>query len=214
MSKDLNKVTATGRLGADPELRYTESGAAVATFRVASNRGYRDQQSGDLREETEWFKIVAWAGLAELCHASLRKGARVYVEGRLHTSKLTDDTGQVRYNVEVVASDVIFLDAPAEVAAVAAPLEQPAPVAPVRPASSEEAERRFYARYGKQISGGDWATVQAYLGTDMPKPTIVEGWLNTARLVRDAGERAAQQPHVGARPNLSPGAAAARNART
>ncbi len=89
MAKDLNRVQLTGHLGADPEMRYTAQGSAVTTFRVASNRTWRDKD-GNPHEETEWFRIVAWDKLAELCNQYLAKGSRVYVEGRIQTRKYPD----------------------------------------------------------------------------------------------------------------------------
>lgn len=110
MAKDLNKVMVIGRLGTEPEMRYTASGNPVVTFRVAASRQWKDS-SGDLREETEWFSVVTWNKLAEICHQHLRKHARVYLEGRLQTRSWEDQqTGQTRYKTEVVASDMILLE--------------------------------------------------------------------------------------------------------
>ncbi|MCG8353613.1 MAG: single-stranded DNA-binding protein [Chloroflexales bacterium] len=108
MAKDLNKVQLTGHLGADPEMRYTAQGSAVTTFRVASNRAWKDRD-GNPHEDTEWFRIVAWDRLGEICNQYLTKGTRVYVEGRLQTRKWTDQEGQERYMTEVVAQDMIIL---------------------------------------------------------------------------------------------------------
>ncbi|MCS6887353.1 single-stranded DNA-binding protein [Chloroflexus sp.] len=110
MARDLNKVLIIGRLGADPELRYTSAGTPVATFRVAASRQWRDP-NGSLHDETEWFNIVAWNRLAEICHQYLSRGARVYIEGRLQTRTWEDpQTGQSRSRVEVVAQDMILLE--------------------------------------------------------------------------------------------------------
>lgn len=113
MAKDLNKVQLTGHLGADPEMRYTAQGSAVTTFRVASNRTWRDKD-GSSHEETEWFRIVAWDKLGEICNNYLTKGTRVYIEGRLQTRKWTDRDGQERYTTEVIAQDMIILSAKGE----------------------------------------------------------------------------------------------------
>lgn len=113
MAKDLNKVQLTGHLGADPEMRYTAQGSAVTTFRVASNRTWRDKD-GNSHEETEWFRIVAWDKLGEICNNYLTKGTRVYIEGRLQTRKWTDRDGQERYTTEVIAQDMIILSAKGE----------------------------------------------------------------------------------------------------
>lgn len=109
MAKDLNKVQFTGYLGADPEMRCTEQGGAVTTFRVASNRqvGSREER----REETEWFGVVAWDKLGEICNQYLTKGTRVYIEGRLQTRTWIDRDGQKRYTTEVVAQDMLILSA-------------------------------------------------------------------------------------------------------
>jgi single-strand DNA-binding protein len=109
MARDLNKVQMTGRLGADPEMRYTPQGHAVTTFRVASNRSWRTTE-GESHEETEWFRVVAWNKLAEICNQWLLKGSRVYVEGRMQTRQWQDEEGQTHYLSEVVANDIIILD--------------------------------------------------------------------------------------------------------
>lgn len=110
MARDLNKVTLIGRLGIDPELRYTSSGSPVTTFRLAVGRQWRDS-SGESRDETEWFTIVAWNKLAEICQQHLVKGTRIYIEGRLQTRSWDDQqSGQTRYKTEVIASDLIILD--------------------------------------------------------------------------------------------------------
>jgi single-strand DNA-binding protein len=124
MGKDLNKVQLTGHLGADPEIRYItnennraprrdDKPAAVTTFRVASNRSWKDR-NGEAHEDTEWFRVVAWDRLAEICAEYLNKGTRVYVEGRLQTRKYTDRDGVERYTSEVVAQDMIILSARGE----------------------------------------------------------------------------------------------------
>jgi single-strand DNA-binding protein len=99
----------TGRLGADPEMRYTPQGHAVTTFRAASNRSWRTAE-GEAHEDTEWFRVVAWNKLAEICNQWLSKGSRVYVEGRMQTRQWQDQEGQTRYQTEVIAIDIIILD--------------------------------------------------------------------------------------------------------
>ncbi len=108
MAKDLNKVMLTGHLGADPEMRYTPQGSAVTTFRVASGRTWKSSD-GMQHDDTEWFRIVSWDKLAEICNQYLTKGTRVYVEGRLQTRKWTGQDGQERYTTEVIAQDMIIL---------------------------------------------------------------------------------------------------------
>lgn len=114
MARDLNKVMIIGRLGIDPEMRYTPSGSPVTTFRVAAGRQWKDA-NGETREETEWFSIVAWNKLAEICNQYLTKGTRVYLEGRLQTRSWEDQqSGQTRYKTEVIANDMIILDSRAQ----------------------------------------------------------------------------------------------------
>jgi single-strand DNA-binding protein len=108
MSRDLNKVQLTGRLGADPAIRYTAHGSAIATFRVASNRSWRSS-SGEAHEGTEWFRVVAWDQLAELCGKTLTRGVHVYIEGRLQTRQWLDTSGQSRFAAEVIATEIIVL---------------------------------------------------------------------------------------------------------
>src|SRR3712207_347647 len=98
-----------GNLGRDPEMRYTPSGQAVTQFTVAVNRNYRDQQ-GEWQEETEWFRVVAWGPLAERTAENLRKGRKVYVEGRIQTRQWEDQSGQKRYTTELIANTVTALD--------------------------------------------------------------------------------------------------------
>lgn len=107
----LNKVMIIGNVGSDPEMKFTPSGAPVATFRVAVGRTYTGQD-GERKEETEWFSIVAWNKLAEQATQFLGKGRKVYVEGRLQTRSWDGQDGQKRYRTEVVANTVLFLDRP------------------------------------------------------------------------------------------------------
>jgi single-strand DNA-binding protein len=110
MSKDLNKVQLTGRLGKDPEVRNTPQGNIVTQFTVASNRSWRTADNQQ-RDDTEWFSVVAWNKLGEICGEYLRKGSRVYIEGRLQTRSWEDqESGQKRYKTEVIATDMIMLD--------------------------------------------------------------------------------------------------------
>jgi len=105
----LNKVILIGNLGSDPEMRYTPGGNPVTSFSVATNRRYTDS-NGETKEETEWFRVIAWRKLAESCNQFVTKGKRVYVEGRLRTRNWEGQDGQKRVSVEVVANRVLFLD--------------------------------------------------------------------------------------------------------
>lgn len=126
MARGLNRVQIIGHLGRDPEMKYAPSGAAVTNFTVAVNRVRRDAGGGNV-EETEWFRVVAWERLAETCDEHLRKGDRVYVEGRLQSRKYTDRDGVERTAVEVVASDLVMLGGrPDEASVPAQAAKQPA----------------------------------------------------------------------------------------
>ena len=111
MAGSLNKVILIGRLGRDPELSYTPNGQARAKFSIATDEGYRDRQTGQKVERTEWHNIVAWRQTAEFCGNYLGKGRLVMVEGKLQTRKWQDqNTGQDRYMTEIVADNVQGLD--------------------------------------------------------------------------------------------------------
>ncbi len=104
----VNKVILVGRLGQNPEVRYTPGGAAVANFSVATNESWSDK-NGQKQERTEWHKVVVWGKLAELCNQFLAKGRQVYLEGRLQTRQWQDKDGQTKYTTEIQAQTVQFL---------------------------------------------------------------------------------------------------------
>jgi single-strand DNA-binding protein len=108
MSRGLNKVMVIGHLGRDPEMRYTPSGRPVTTFTVAVSRSW-NTADGERRSETEWFNIVSWGNLAEICKQYLYKGQQVYIEGRLQTRHWEDKEGQRHTSVEVVANEMMML---------------------------------------------------------------------------------------------------------
>ena len=108
MSRGLNKMMIIGHLGRDPEMRYTPSGRPVTTFSVATTRSWHSAD-GERHEETEWFNIVSWGSLAEICNQHLRKGQQVYVEGRLQTRRWEDSEGDKHYTTELVAKEMIIL---------------------------------------------------------------------------------------------------------
>ncbi len=105
----LNKCMVIGNLGRDPEMRYTPSGQSVTQFTVAVNRNYKDAQ-GERQEETEWFRVVAWGQQAEFAAEYLRKGAKVFVEGRIQTRQWEGQDGQKRYTTELVANTIQNLE--------------------------------------------------------------------------------------------------------
>jgi len=108
MSRGLNKVMLIGRLGRDPEMRYTPSGRPVTTFSLATSRTWNTSE-GERRTETEWFNVVAWGSLAEICKQFLIKGQQVYVEGRLQTRHWEDTEGNKHSVTEIVANEMIML---------------------------------------------------------------------------------------------------------
>ena len=108
MSRGLNKVMIIGRLGREPEMRYTPSGRPVTNFSVATSRNWTTSD-GERRTETEWFNVVAWGNLAEICKQYLTKGQQVYVEGRLQTRHWDDQEGNKHTSVEIVANEMIIL---------------------------------------------------------------------------------------------------------
>ncbi|HKJ26811.1 MAG TPA: single-stranded DNA-binding protein [Anaerolineales bacterium] len=108
MSRGLNKIMIIGHLGRDPEMRYTPKGRPVTNFSLATSRSWKTSD-GERREETEWFNVVAWGSLAEICNEYLAKGQQVYIEGRLQTRQWEDDEGQKRKTVEIVAKEMIML---------------------------------------------------------------------------------------------------------
>ena len=106
----VNKVILIGNLGADPEVRHLQNGASVANFRLATTETYKDRQTGERREQTEWHNVVAWRGLAEITEKFLRKGSKVYVEGKLRTRQWQDKDGNTRYTTEIQADEMTMLD--------------------------------------------------------------------------------------------------------
>jgi single-strand DNA-binding protein len=108
MSRGLNKVQIIGHLGKDPEMRYTPSGRPVTTFSVAVSRSW-NSADGERHTETEWFNVVAWGNLAEICKQYLVKGQQVYIEGRLQTRRWADTEGQKHTSVEIVANEMMML---------------------------------------------------------------------------------------------------------
>ena len=108
MSRGLNKVQIIGHLGREPEMRYTPSGRPVTTFTVAVSRSW-NTVDGERHNETEWFNVVAWGNLAEICKQYLTKGQQVYIEGRLQTRRWDDKEGVKHTSVEVVANEMMML---------------------------------------------------------------------------------------------------------
>lgn len=105
----LNKAMIIGRLGQDPEVRYTQSNTAVANMSIATSERYKDSM-GEWKERTEWHKVVAWGRTAEICQEYLKKGSQVYIEGPIQTRKWEDKDGQTRYTTEIKALTMTMLD--------------------------------------------------------------------------------------------------------
>jgi single-strand DNA-binding protein len=109
MARGVNKAIILGSLGQDPDIRYTAGGAAVANISIATNEQWKDKESGEMQERTEWHRVVFFGRLAEIVGEYLRKGSQVYVEGRIQTRKWQDKEGQDRYTTEIVASEMQML---------------------------------------------------------------------------------------------------------
>lgn len=110
MSKGINKAIIVGNLGQDPEVKYTASGTAIANISVATSESWTDKQSGQKQEKTEWHRIVMYKKLAEIAGQYLKKGSKVYIEGKIQTRKWQDQSGQDRYTTEIVANEMQMLD--------------------------------------------------------------------------------------------------------
>ncbi len=110
MARGINKVILIGNLGADPEVKYMPSGEAVATLRLATSESWKDKNTGEQVEKTEWHRVVLFRRLGEIAGEYLKKGSKVYIEGRLQTRKWQGQDGQDRYTTEIVANDMQMLD--------------------------------------------------------------------------------------------------------
>lgn len=109
MARGINKVILIGHLGQDPEVKYMPSGSAVANVSIATTESWKDKNTGEKQDRTEWHRVVFYARLAEIVGEYLRKGSQVYVEGRLQTRKWQDKNGQDRYTTEIIASEMQML---------------------------------------------------------------------------------------------------------
>jgi single-strand DNA-binding protein len=110
MARTLNKVMLIGNVGRDPELKHTPSGIPVTSFNLATTDSWKDR-AGNLQEHTDWHTVVAWRGLAEICHKLVKKGARIYVEGKLQTRNFEDKNGVRKHIVEILIDNMLLLDA-------------------------------------------------------------------------------------------------------
>ena len=114
MARGVNKVILIGNLGSDPEVRYTPDGVPVANFNLATSESWNDRNTGERQERTEWHRLVLWRKLAEIASQYLKKGSKIYVEGKLQTRSWDDQSGQKRYTTEVVVFDMQMLDSRGE----------------------------------------------------------------------------------------------------
>lgn len=131
----INKVILIGRLGKDPEVRYTADGTAVANFSIATSDEWKDKGTGEKKERTEWHRIVAWRRLGEICGEYLSKGRQVYIEGSLQTREWEDQDGKKRWTTEIVARNMQMLGTRDQVESFS---EQAPTSGPVRPAGGPE----------------------------------------------------------------------------
>ena len=138
MARGVNKVVLIGNLGADPETRYMPSGSAVTNIRIATSESWKDKDSGEKQERTEWHRIAMFGRLAEVAAEYLRKGSQVYIEGRLRTRKWQDRDGNDRTTTEIIANDLQMLGGRSERGGgsqrAEAPVEEPAPASEAAPA--------------------------------------------------------------------------------
>ena len=109
MASSLNRVTLIGNLGADPELKYLASGNAVCRFSVATSESWKDKNTGEAREETEWHRVTMWGKLAEIANQYLHKGDKVFIEGKIKTRKWQDQSGNDKYSTEINADNMLML---------------------------------------------------------------------------------------------------------
>jgi single-strand DNA-binding protein len=110
MARGINKVILIGNLGADPEVRYMTNGEAVANLSVATSEGWKDKETGENKERTEWHRVVFYRRLAEIAGEYLKKGSKIYIEGKLRTRKWQDQSGQDRYTTEIYGDELQMLD--------------------------------------------------------------------------------------------------------
>ena len=114
MARGVNKVILIGNLGSDPEVRYTPDGVPVANFSLATTESWNDRNTGERQERTEWHRLVLWRRQAEVAQQYLKKGSKIYIEGKLQTRSWDDQSGQKRYTTEIVVFDMQMLDSRGE----------------------------------------------------------------------------------------------------
>lgn len=140
MAGSVNKVILIGNLGKDPEVRYLENGTGVARFSIATSESYTDKTTGEKREITDWHNIVCWRGLAKIAETYLKKGMKVYIEGKLRTRSWQDDQNQVKYTTEVIADEMTMLSRADDSASSHTPYPSSVENKPVKPMDSSLSE--------------------------------------------------------------------------
>ena len=153
MARGINKVILIGNCGQDPEVRYTASGAAIANVTIATSETWKDKQTGQAQERTEWHRVVFFNRLGEIAGEYLTKGSKVYIEGSLRTRKWQDQAGQDRYTTEIVASEMQMLDSRESTEPAPAPDNRGA--APSRPNAGDPPAVRSHSSGPENIPGFD-----------------------------------------------------------
>jgi single-strand DNA-binding protein len=141
MARGINKVILVGNLGADPDTRYMPSGKAVTNIRVATSESWKDKQTGDMQERTEWHSIVMYDKLGEIAAEYLRKGSQVYIEGKIRTRKWQDKEGKDRYTTEVIADQMQMLGGRGGGGGASSEPREPRSAARQAPASDDRSDR-------------------------------------------------------------------------
>ena len=151
MAGSINKVILIGNLGKDPEVRYLENGVAVCNFSIATGETYKDKNSGEKVTHTEWHNIVLWRGLAEVAEKYLKKGAKIYIEGKLRTRSWQDQEGNTKYTTEILGDNMTMLGKAGE-----SNTENPAPSALSQSsATPKKVEKPLGEDFSKPDSGND-----------------------------------------------------------
>jgi len=148
MAGSINKVILIGNLGKDPEVRHLESGAAVCNFSIATGETYKDKNSGEKVTHTEWHNIVLWRGLAEVAEKYLKKGAKIYIEGKLRTRSWQDQEGNTRYTTEILGDNMTMLGKVGETNTMQSPPPQQA-------AAPKKEEKPLGGEFSKPDSDND-----------------------------------------------------------
>ena len=138
MARGINKVIIVGNLGSDPDTRYSPSGTAVTKFSVATSESWKDKQTGEQNDRTEWHRVVMFGRLAEIGAEYLRKGSQVYIEGSLRTNKWQDQSGNDRYTTEIIANEMQMLGGRGGSSSGGAPMREEAPPASPPPQRSSD----------------------------------------------------------------------------